>query len=63
MVVNQGIMPEAALVKKAIPNCNIVYIDGTEMKNSAQPFLNILLKANPKSIGGKMPNEDFYYTK
>lgn len=63
MAVNQGIMPDAEIVEKAIPNCNIVYIDGSDMKNSVQSYLRILHEADPKSIGGKMPNEDFFYEK
>lgn len=56
------IMP-AAVAKKAIPNCHIVYIDGTDMKSKTADFLDVLFKANPKSVGGKMPGEDFYYSK
>jgi NitT/TauT family transport system substrate-binding protein len=56
------IMP-AAVAKKAIPNCNIVYIDGTELKSKTADFLNVLYQANPKSVGGKIPGEDFYYSK
>lgn len=57
-----GIMP-AAVAQKAIPNCNIVYMDGADMKAKIPDFLNILFKANPKSVGGKLPGDDFYYTK
>ncbi|HEX3039164.1 MAG TPA: ABC transporter substrate-binding protein [Caproiciproducens sp.] len=57
-----GIMP-AAVAKKAIPNCNIVYMDGSEMKAKIPDFLNVLYKANPKSVGGKLPGDDFYYEK
>ena len=57
-----GIMP-AAVAKKAIPNCNIVYIDGADMKSKIPDFLKILFTANPKSVGGKLPGDDFYYTK
>ncbi len=57
-----GIMP-AAVAKKAIPNCNIVYIDGTEMKAKIPAFLNVLYQANPKSVGGKLPGDEFYYQK
>ena len=56
------IMP-AAVAQKAIPNCNIVYLDGAEMKEKVADFLNVLFEANPKSIGGKLPGEDFYYAK
>ncbi len=57
-----GIMP-AAIAQKAIPNSNIVYIDGAEMKAKIPEFLNVLFQANPKSVGGKMPGDDFYYAK
>jgi NitT/TauT family transport system substrate-binding protein len=57
-----GVMP-AAVAKKAIPNCNIVYIDGADMKAKIPDFLKILFTANPKSVGGKLPGDDFYYTK
>lgn len=63
LVAENGIIAEAALAKKAIPNCNIVYIDGDEMKRNIIPYFNVLFKADPKSIGGKMPDEDFYYKK
>lgn len=56
------IMP-AAVAKKAIPNCNIVYIDGDEMKAKIPDFLKVLFTANPKSIGGVLPGDDFYYAK
>ena len=54
-------MPKAAVAQKAIPNCHIVFIDGEEMKAQIEPFFQILFNANPKSVGGKLPAEDFYY--
>ncbi len=63
MVVVNGIMADAALAKKAIPNCNIVYLDGDAMKQSAQVFYDVLFSANPKSVGGDLPSDDFYYAK
>lgn len=57
------IMPSAQVAEKAIPYCNIVYIDGEEMKNSLADFYSVLFEANPQSIGGKLPDEDFYYSK
>ena len=56
-----GIIPKAAVAKKAIPNCNITYIAGADMKASVLANLQIFFDANPKSIGGKLPNDDFYY--
>lgn len=58
-----GIVAKAALAKKAIPNCNICYITGQQMKTELSGYLSILLAADPTSIGGKLPAEDFYYEK
>ena len=52
---------KAAVAKVALPYCNIVCITGEEMKTATQGFLNILYGANPSSIGGALPNDDFYY--
>lgn len=56
-----GIIPKAPVAKKAIPNCNIAYIDGADMKASVSANLQIFFDANPKSIGGKLPSDDFYF--
>ena len=56
-----GIVPSAAIAQKAIPQCNIVYMDGQEMKDNVQAYLKVLFDANPASVGGAMPNDDFYY--
>lgn len=61
MVEAQGIIPKAAVAKKAIPNCHIVFITGEEMKTQIAPFFQVLYNANPKSVGGELPGEDFYY--
>lgn len=58
-----GIIPKAAVAKKAIPDCNITYIEGAELKQNMQQNLQILFDANPKSIGGTMPDDAFYYTR
>jgi len=52
---------KAAVVKKAIPYCNIVLIQGDEMKQKAGGYLAALYDQNPKAVGGKLPEDDFYY--
>lgn len=52
---------KAPAAKNAIPNCNIVCETGEEMKEDLISLYEILFDANPKSIGGKMPGDDFYY--
>lgn len=62
MIEAQGIVPKAALAKKAIPTCNICLIVGDEMKATLSALYEVLHAANPASIGGKIPADDFYYT-
>ncbi len=57
------IVSPAAVAKKAIPLCNIVYQDGNTMKTNLSAYLKFLFDANPKSVGGKLPTDDFYYEK
>ena len=58
-----GIITPAPVAKKAIPYCNIVFEDGKDLKTDLSAYLDFLFKANPKSIGGKLPADDFYYGK
>ena len=60
LIEENNIVP-AAVAKKAIPQCNITYVDGADMKDKLSGYLQVLFEANPKSIGGKMPADDFYY--
>lgn len=53
------IVPQA-IANKAIPKCNITYITGAEMKSKITGYLSVLHKADPKSIGGVLPDDNFY---
>lgn len=61
LIEQYGVMAKAALAKKAIPNCNIVCLTGEEMRAAADGMLQVLFAANPKSVGGAVPGDDFYY--
>lgn len=49
------------VAKKALPYCNIVSVTGDDMKNSIENYLNVLFESDPKSVGGKLPDETFYF--
>lgn len=55
-----GVMSQDVAVQ-AIPKCNIVDIQGTEMKQAVEGFLTVLYNQNPSSVGGNLPDENFYY--
>ncbi len=62
MIVDAGIFANATVAEKAIPKCNIAYMDGSEMKAAMEVFLAALMEINPKAIGDKLPEADFYYS-
>lgn len=51
--------PDIAL--DAIPQCSICTITGNEMKTILSGFLQIMYELNPDAVGGKMPDDEFYY--
>lgn len=55
------ILPKAAIAKKAIPLSNIVYYDAAEAKPFLEEFYTVLHGFDPKSVGGQLPDEEFYY--
>lgn len=61
LVVEKGILPKAAIAKQALPKCAITYVDGAEMKNTLDAFYRILYGYAPQSIGGALPDDNFYY--
>lgn len=63
LIADNGILSKADVAEKAIPNSNIVYIDGNEMQKQFSGMLKILYDANPASVGGALPDDAFYYKK
>ncbi len=58
-----GIIAKAAIAKKAIPNCNLCFIDGSEMKTKLSGYLKVLFDADKTAVGGNLPADNFYYEK
>lgn len=63
MIAEEEIFANAAVAEKAIPNCNVTYVDGKEMKDAMAKFLEIMYGVAPASVGGALPADDFYYAK
>ena len=57
-----GVVAKAAIAKKALPKCNIVYRIGDEMKPDVNAYLQVLYDASPAAVGGNLPDANFYYT-
>lgn len=61
LVAQYGITPNAAIAQAAIPQCNLVYLTGDEMKSVLETYYQVLFAADPASIGGALPYDSFYY--
>ena len=53
----------AGVVENAIPLSNYVYNSSELSKNNLEILFNIFLENDKTSIGGKLPDKDFYYSK
>ncbi|MFA5341025.1 MAG: ABC transporter substrate-binding protein [Clostridia bacterium] len=60
-IVSSGIIDNEIVAENAIPNCNIVYIDAVDAKESLDAFFEFLYNNNPSSVGGKLPDSSIYY--
>ncbi len=61
LVVKHGIFDNEGVIAKAIPACNIKYIAGEDLKKPVGDYLAVLFAQNSQSVGGKLPQDDFYY--
>ena len=62
LIAQYEIVPKEPIALKALPGCNIHFIKGEEMKEKASGYLQVLFDADPKSVGGTLPDDAFYYT-
>ena len=61
LAVELGILPNEKVAEKAIPQCSLTLITGQEMKTMLEDYYSILFQTEPKSIGGGLPYDSFYY--
>ena len=62
LVVEAGIIESEAVAAAAIPKCHLVCMTGSEMTEALSGYLNVLYSADAESVGGALPETDFYYS-
>ena len=62
LIAKAGIVPSAAIAASAIPRCHLVYMAGESAKLAVDSYLKVLYAANPASVGGSLPGNDFYWS-
>ncbi|MCR4817845.1 MAG: PhnD/SsuA/transferrin family substrate-binding protein [Fretibacterium sp.] len=60
LIVKHGIFDNAMLVERAIPHCGITALAGQAMREAAEGYLRVLFEAEPRSVGGALPDSAFY---
>ncbi|MCL2575367.1 MAG: ABC transporter substrate-binding protein [Defluviitaleaceae bacterium] len=61
LAVTYDIIPAAPVARLAIPRSNIVFITGGQFETYVTNILEVFYNHNPVSIGGQMPNADFFF--
>jgi NitT/TauT family transport system substrate-binding protein len=56
-----GIVPSAEVAERAIPRAHMVYLAGDAAQSAATGYLQVLFAADPASVGGALPGDDFYW--
>ena len=61
LVAQYGITPSEEVAAAAIPQCNLTFLTGREMRDVLERYYTVLFQAAPDSIGGGLPYDSFYY--
>ena len=62
-LVGQYEIVPAQVAEKALPECNITFMEGAEMQEKLSGYLAVLFEQNPQSVGGALPDDGFYYSR
>jgi len=62
LIAGYGIVPKEPIALKALPYCNLKFVKGSEMQEKVSGYLQVLFDADPKSVGGTLPDDAFYYS-
>ncbi len=61
LISKYGILPDPSVALTSIPRCNIKFAAASKEKDGIQEYLKVFFNFNPLIIGGKLPDEAFYY--
>ncbi|HYX08798.1 MAG TPA: ABC transporter substrate-binding protein [Bacteroidales bacterium] len=61
LIVTSRILPDTLVARKSIPGCNIRFANAWPVRNQINDYFNVFYTFNPDMLGGKLPDEEFYY--
>ena len=53
----------AAVVERALPRSNIRFVPAVRARRAIEQYLKVLFDFAPESVGGRLPSENFYYSR
>lgn len=59
--VKNGSKVEEKIIESSVERANLDFVVASQCKDAYLAYYDILLKMNPKSVGDKMPDENFFY--
>ena len=63
LIVKHNILNDTKVAEESIPRCNMKLRNADEAMTLVTDYLKIFYSMNPDIIGGKVPDENFYYKK
>ena len=61
LIVKHEILNNEEIAAQSIPRCNMHFEYVSEIKTQVHEYLKIFYNMNPETVGGKLPDENFYY--
>jgi NitT/TauT family transport system substrate-binding protein len=61
LIVKYNILPNTEVALNAIPRSNLKFVRANGIQSQIKAYLNVFYKMNPDIIGGKIPDENFFY--
>ena len=61
LAVDFGLIPALPIAQSALPRTHMVFLTGEEMRLNLLGFYAMLYNESPASIGGELPEEDFFF--
>lgn len=61
LIVKYNILPNTEVALNAIPRSNLKFVRAKGIQKQIEDYLNVFYQMNHDIIGGKIPDEDFFY--
>lgn len=60
-IAGAGIVGSKEIAQASIPRCGISFITGDDCRTLLYDYFSVMYDSNPDSLGGALPDDDFYY--